>query len=68
MDVYESIFMNVTALPMPAHSAIDPVSGLSFTSWLFSQPADYQKLHMPVPYEQMSPVSSQLHPPIPDPG
>jgi hypothetical protein len=68
MDVYESIFMNVTALPMPAYSAIDPVSGLPFTSWLFSQPADYQKLHIPVPYEQTSPVSSQLHPPFPTPA
>jgi hypothetical protein len=62
VHVFESI-ITLTVLPMPVYSAIDPISGLSSTSWLLSQlePADYQKLHIPVPYKQMAPVM-QLHP------
>ena len=45
-NVFKSIIM-FTVLPMPAYSAIDPISGLSSTSWSLSQPADYQRLHIP---------------------
>ena len=43
-----------TVLPMPSYSAADLNSGLSSTSWLLSQPADFQRQHIPVPYEQSS--------------
>lgn len=63
---FESI-IKFTVLPIPAYSAIDSTSGLSSTSWLFSQPADYQKLHIPVPYEEI-PSVMQTHPPFPTPA
>jgi hypothetical protein len=50
-----------TFLPIPSYSAIDPLSGLSSTCWLHSQPTDFQELHVPVPYKQL------LHPPSPTP-
>jgi hypothetical protein len=65
LNVFESI-ITLTVLPMPAYSATDPISGLSSTSWLLSQPADYQKLHIPVPYEQIPPLT-RPHPPFPTP-
>lgn len=40
--------ISLTILPMPAYSAIDPVSGLSSTNWLLAQPDDF---HIPVAYE-----------------
>jgi hypothetical protein len=66
LNVFEST-ITLTVLPMPAYSAIDPISGLSSTSWLLSQPADYQKLHIPVPYEQIPPITPP-HPPFPTPA
>jgi hypothetical protein len=65
VHVSDSI-IKITVLPIPAHSVIDSTSGLSSTSWLLSQPADYQRLHIPVPYEQIPPVM-QPHPPFPTP-
>lgn len=56
LDVSEFMIMLIV-LPMPAYSAIDPISGLSSTSWLLSQPADYQKVHIPVPHEPIPPIS-----------
>jgi len=47
LNVFKSV-ITLTVLPMPAYSAIDPISGLSSMSWLLSQPADYQELHIPV--------------------
>ena len=66
VDVHDSLLM-LTVLPMPAYSAIDPISGLSSTSWLLSQPADYRKLHIPVPHEH-TPLVPQPHPPFPTPA
>jgi hypothetical protein len=63
--VYEEVF-ELTVYPMPAYSGVDPISGLSSTEWLLSQSAEYQKLHIPVPYEQMAPVTSS-HPSFPTP-
>jgi hypothetical protein len=63
--VFESI-MTLIGLLMLANSAIDPVSGPSCTSWLLGQLADYQKLHIPVPYEQIPPIM-QPHLPFPTP-
>jgi len=57
--------MEFTIFPIPAYSAIDPISGLSSTRWLLSQPADYQNMHIPVPYEKILPV---VHPPFPTPA
>ena len=56
-----------TILPMPAYSAIDPVSGLSSTSWLLAQPDDFQRLHIPVAYEE-DPTRTQPHPPFQTPA
>jgi len=55
-----------TILPMPAYSSTDPVSGLSSTRWLLSQPEDFQRLHIPVPYEE-DPTRAHPHPPFPTP-
>jgi hypothetical protein len=63
--LYDHI-LRFTVLPMPAYSAIDTISGLSSTKWLLSQPADFQNLHIPVPFEVL-PVT-QLHPPFPTPA
>jgi hypothetical protein len=51
----------LTLFPLPSYSAIDPISGLSSTSWLHSQPTDFQGLHVPVPCNQL------LYPPSPTP-
>jgi hypothetical protein len=48
-----------TVLPMPYYSAADLTSGLSSTSWLLSQPADFQLQHIPVPYEPSSLTTPQ---------
>ena len=66
VDVHDSLLM-LTVLPMPAYSAIDPISGLSSTSWLLSQPADYRKLHIHVPHEH-TPLVPQPHPLFPTPA
>ena len=44
--------VSFTILPMPAYSSADPGSGLSSTSWLLAQPDDFQRLHIPVPFEE----------------
>ena len=56
--------IHLIILPMPAYSAIDPVSGLSSTSWLLAQPDDFQRLHIPVAYEE----DTQPQPPFPTPA
>ena len=56
-----------TVLPMPAYSFTDPVSGLSSTRWLLDQAEDFQRLHIPVPYEQAS-TTMESHPPFPTPA
>ena len=66
LDMCQPI-LTLTVLPMVAYSAIDPISGLSSTRWLLGQPADYQNLHIPVPYEQIPPVTPP-HPPFPTPA
>jgi hypothetical protein len=66
LNVFQSIIL-FTVLPMPAYSGTDPISGLTSTSWLLSQPADYQKLHIPMPYEQI-PLLTQPQPPFPTPA
>jgi hypothetical protein len=48
-----------TVLPMPSYSAADLTSGLSSTSWLLSQPVDFQLQHIPVPYELSSLMQPQ---------
>lgn len=63
---YDESFITLTLFPMPAYSAIDPVSRLSSTSWLLSQPEDFQKLHIPVPHE-ITPVTHP-HPLSPTPA
>jgi hypothetical protein len=50
-----------TVLPMPSYSAADLTSGSS-TSWLLSQPVDFQRQHIPVPYEPSS--LTQPQPPV----
>jgi hypothetical protein len=49
------------------NASTDPISGLSSTSWLLSQPADFRKLHIPMPYEQI-PSLMQQHPVFPTPA
>ena len=66
VDVDQSI-MELTIFPAPAYSAIDPISGLSSTRWLLSQPTDYQNTHIPLPYEQIPP-DVQPNPPFPIPA
>ena len=66
LDMCQPI-LTLTVLPMVAYSAIDPISGLSSTRWLLGQPADYQNMHIPVPYEQIPPVTPP-HPPFPTPA
>lgn len=65
-DLFRSTII-FTVLPMPDYSDVDPISGLSSTSWLLSQPVDYQNVHIPVPYEQIHPVT-QPHLPFPTPA
>ena len=57
--------VSFTILPMPAYTSEDPGSGLSSTSWLLAQPDDFQRLHIPVPFEE---DPTQLHPPFPTPA
>lgn len=59
--------ISLTILPMPSYSSTDPVSGLSSTSWLLAQPEDFQRLHIPVPYEE-DPTRTHPHPPFPEPA
>lgn len=66
LNVFEST-ITLTVFPMPAYSATDPTSGLSSTSWLLDQPVDFQKLHIPVPHEQIPPLTPP-HPPFPTPA
>ncbi|KAH9995386.1 hypothetical protein BJV74DRAFT_883905 [Russula compacta] len=66
LNVFEST-ITLTVFPMPAYSATDPTSGLSSTSWLLGQPVDFQKLHIPVPHEQIPPLTLP-HPPFPTPA
>lgn len=51
---------------MPSYSAADLTSGLSSTSWLLSQPVDFQLQHIPVPYELSS--LTQPQPPFSTPA
>jgi len=59
--------VNFTILPMPAYSFTDPVSGLSSTRWLLDQAEDFQRLHIPVPYEEASTIM-EPRPPFPTPA
>jgi hypothetical protein len=59
--------ISMTILPMPAYSSTDPASGLSSTSWLLAQPEDFQRLHIPVPYDE-DPTCIHPHPPFPVPA
>ncbi|KAM6488962.1 hypothetical protein JOM56_015598 [Amanita muscaria] len=64
LDITLGAFQSVltfTVLPMPAYSATDPTSGLSSTNWLLGQAVDFQRRHIPVPYEQ-SPSHTQPQP------
>ena len=54
--------VSFTILPMPAYSSADPGSGLSSTSWLLAQSDDFQRLHIPVPFEEDPTTTS----PVPD--
>ena len=63
----EASIIFLTVLPMPMYSFIDPVSGLSSTSWLLDQPGDYQQRHIPVPYEE-DPILTPPHPLFPTPA
>jgi len=65
MDFTLTILM--TILPMPAYSSTDPASGLSSTYWLLAQPEDFQRLHIPVPYDE-DPTCPHPHPPFPVPA
>ena len=56
--------ISLTILPMPAYSSTDPVLRLSSTSWLLAQPDDFQRLHIPVPYEE-DPTQPHLPFPVP---
>jgi len=57
----------MTILPMPAYSSTDPASGLSSTCWPLAQPEDFQRLHIPVPYDE-DPTCPHPHPPFPVPA
>jgi hypothetical protein len=48
LNVFKSIIM-LTVLPMPTYSAMDPISGLSSTSWLLSQPASQPRCSSVIP-------------------
>jgi hypothetical protein len=41
--------------PAPAYSATDPISHLTSTDWLLSQPAAFQQTHIPLPFEETTP-------------
>jgi hypothetical protein len=65
LDIFNET-ITLTVLPMPAYSGRDLASGLSSTSWLLDQPVDFQKRHIPVPYEEIPPPA-QPHPQFPTP-
>jgi hypothetical protein len=52
--------------PVPAYSATDPISHLTSTDWLLSQPAAVQLVHIPLPFEQTTPPE-QVQPLFPTP-
>jgi len=56
--------VSFTILPIPAYSSADPGSGLSSTSWLLAQSDDFQRLHIPVPFED----PTQPYPPFSTPA
>ena len=65
VSVFPVPVIHFTVFPMPAYSFTDPVSSLSSTNWLLTQPDDVQQLHIPVPYEESE---TSLHPPFPTPS
>ena len=52
--------------PAPAYSAADPISHLTSTDWLLSQPAAFQQTHIPLPFEERTPPE-QAQPLFPNP-
>ena len=52
--------------PVPAYSATVPISNLTSTDWLLSQPAAFQQTHIPLPFEETTPPE-QAHPLFPTP-
>ena len=46
-------YLEFTVYPCPAYSTEDPISHLSSTNWLLSQPDDFKSMHIPMPYETL---------------
>lgn len=53
--------LEFVVFPVPAYSATDPISHLTSTNWLLSQPAPYQQAHIPLPFEETT--AEQAQPP-----
>jgi hypothetical protein len=47
--------MEFVVFPVPAYSATDPISHLTSTDWLLSQPAAFQRTHIPLLFEETTP-------------
>jgi hypothetical protein len=58
--------LQFTVFPVPSYSSMDPDSHLTSTDWLLSQPADFQRTHIPLPFEATTP-SEQVQPLFPTP-
>jgi hypothetical protein len=63
---YSSSGLQFTVLPTPAYSGVGSLSDPTSSSWLLSQPADFQHLHIPLPFEEAAP-SEQAQPRFPTP-
>jgi hypothetical protein len=58
LGIFISDFLEFTIFPIPDYSITDPKSHLSSTRWLLSQPDDFKKMHIPMPYETPFPTAA----------